>query len=104
MEEVELAIKEIKNGKATGVDRILIEMVKCVGEGNKEILSICNKIYEEGEWPEEFMETVVLPIPKNNNAKKCKEFRTIGPHTAKILLRIVNQHLRSKMEEELGDE
>ena len=101
MEEVELAIKEMKNGKAT-VHGIPIELVKCLGEEKKEILSLCNKIYNEGEWPEEFMNTVLLPIPKKSNAKKCKEFRTISliSHTAKILLRILNRRLRSKMEEE----
>ena len=55
-----------------------IELVKCLGEGEKEILPLCNKIYNEGEWLEEFMETVLLPIPKESNAKKCKEFRTIS--------------------------
>ena len=80
-----------------------IELVKWLGEGKKEILSLCNNIYNEGEWPEEFMETVLLPIPKKRNAKKCKEFRTISliSHTGKILLRILNRCLRSKMEEEL---
>ena len=47
MEEVELAIKEMKNGKATGADGIPIELVKCLGEEKKEILSLCNKIYKE---------------------------------------------------------
>ena len=37
--------------KATGVDGIPIELVKCLGEGKKEILSLRNKIYKEGEWP-----------------------------------------------------
>ena len=61
-----------------------------------------NKIYNEGEWPEEFIETVLLPIPKKNNAKKCKEFRTISLilHTARIILKILIWHLRSKVEEE----
>ena len=54
-EEVELAIKDMKDGKATGVDGTPIGLVKCLGEGKKEILSLCNKIYNEGEWPEEFM-------------------------------------------------
>ena len=99
MEEVVLAIKEMKNGKATEVDGIPIELVKCLGEGKKEILSLFKNIYNEGEWPEEFMETVLLPI---GLPKKSKEFRTISliSQTAKILLRILNQRLRSKMEEE----
>ena len=60
-------------------------------------------IGNKGEWPEEFMETVLLPIPKKNNAKKCKEFRTISliSHTANIIQTILNQLLRSKMGEEL---
>ena len=64
MEEVELAIKEMKNGKETRVDRFPIEMVKSLRGGKKEILSLCSKIYNEGEWPEEFMETVLLSIQK----------------------------------------
>ena len=78
IEEVELVIKEIKNGKTTGVDGISIALVKCMCEGKKEILSLCNEIYNEGEWPEKFMETELLPIPKTNNAKICKKFRTIS--------------------------
>ena len=69
MEEVELAIKEMKNGKAIGVDGIPIELVKCLCEGKTEILSLCNKIYNEVQWPEEFMETVLLPIPNKSNTK-----------------------------------
>ena len=48
------------------------------------------------------MEKVLPPIPKKNNAKKCKDFRTISliSHTANIILRILNRRLRSKMEEE----
>ena len=64
MEEVELAIKEMKNGKATGVYGIPIELVKYLGEGKKEILSLCIKIYNDGEWPKDLMEMVLLPIPK----------------------------------------
>ena len=74
MVEVELAIKEIKNRKATGVDGIPIALFKCMGEGKKEILSLCNKIYNEGEWPEELMETVLLPIPKK---QKCGEMQGV---------------------------
>ncbi|KAJ4436361.1 hypothetical protein ANN_18993 [Periplaneta americana] len=48
-----------------------------------------------GEWPEDFKETVVQPISKKNNAKKCNEFRTISLvlYSVKILLRILNRRL-----------
>ena len=41
---VGLASKEMKNEKTAGADGIPIELVKCLGEGKKEILSLCNKI------------------------------------------------------------
>ena len=43
---------------------------------------------------------------EKNNSKKCTEFRTIRliSHTAKILLRILNRRLPSKMEEKLEEE
>ncbi|KAJ4431231.1 hypothetical protein ANN_19828 [Periplaneta americana] len=95
-----------QNGKATVVDGIPIELVKCLGEDKKEILELCIEIYEKGEWPEDFTETLLIPIPEKNNAKKCNEFRTIGliSHSTKILLRILNRRLYSKMEEQLEEE
>ncbi|KAJ4434176.1 hypothetical protein ANN_22724, partial [Periplaneta americana] len=74
--EVELLLKEMKNGKATGVDGIPIELVKCLGEDKKQILSLCNAINEKDEWLEDFMDTVLIPILKKNNAKKYE--RTFG--------------------------
>ena len=41
----------------TGVDGIAIELVKYLGEGKKEIQSLCNKIYKEGEWPDDGVNT-----------------------------------------------
>ncbi|KAJ4438553.1 hypothetical protein ANN_14500 [Periplaneta americana] len=73
-EKVELALKEMKNLKVTGVDGIPIELVKSFGENKNQILSLCNEIYEKGEWPEDFLETVLIPIPKKHNAEKCNEF------------------------------
>ena len=67
---------------------------------------MCIKIHKEGELPKEFTKTLLLPIPKKNTVKKCKEFRTISliSHTIKILLRILNRGLCSKMKEELEEE
>ncbi|KAJ4441776.1 hypothetical protein ANN_11634 [Periplaneta americana] len=58
------------------------------------------------EWPEDFTETLLLLIPKKNNAKKCNEFRTISliSHSVKIFLGILNRRLCSKMEGQLEKE
>ena len=60
-----------------------------------------HKIYNEGEWSEEFMEMMLLPVQKKNNAKKYREFRTQPDLTHfKHSPRILNRRLHSKMEEE----
>ncbi|KAJ4449733.1 hypothetical protein ANN_01137 [Periplaneta americana] len=61
---------------------------------------------EDGNEPPGSLKAMFLPIPKKNNAKICNEFRTISliSHSAKILLRILNRRLYSKMEEQLEEE
>src|SRR6266576_1795586 len=106
-EEVILAIKEMKNGKAVGIDEIPIEVLKCLDDrGIQEIVKLCNRIYTTGEWPKDFVRTVMIPIPKKQGTRKCEEYRTISliSHAAKIMLRILNRRLGRKMEENSGEE
>ena len=70
---------------ATGVDGIPVDFVKCLGEGKKEILSLCNKIYKKGECPEEFTEMFLLPIPKKNNANVRSSGLSVLYHTLRRL-------------------
>jgi len=89
------------------VDNLPIEFFKCVNEeGLNEITDLCNKIYETGIWPEDFVKTIIIPIPKKIGTIKCSEFRTISllSHASKILLRILNRRLKRIMEEDSGDE
>ena len=106
-EEVRLAMKEMKNGKAVGIDEIPIELLRCMGEeGLEEIVKLCNSIYIRGEWPKDFVKTVMIPIPKKQGTRKCQEYRTISliSHAAKIMLRVLNRRLVKKMEESMGEE
>lgn len=105
--EIRQAIKEMKSRKATGVDDLPIEFFKCIrGEGIKELTGMCNKIYNSGEWPEDFVKTIMIPIPKKSNTRRCGEHRTISliSHAAKILLRIMNRRLTKIMEENVSEE
>jgi hypothetical protein len=100
-EEIEKAIEELKNGKSEGVDELPAEMIKCLGEKAKEeMIRLCQEIYLTGEWPSDFVETVMVPLKKKPNATECSDHRTISliVHASKILLKILAKRLEGKVE------
>ena len=100
-EEVLAAIKEMKNNKAEGVDGIPVEMLKCLGDRATEMfVNVCQRIYDTGEWPEDFLESVVVPMEKKPNATDCGDFRTISllGHAAKVMLKILTKRIEAKVQ------
>ena len=50
--EVEAAVQSLKKGNSTGIANILAEVVQAAGENVITVLTtICNKIWQTGEWP-----------------------------------------------------
>jgi len=101
-EEVIEAIKCMKDGKAEGIDGIPAELWKRLDEeGTRYIVQLCQQIYREGVWPEDFRKTIMIPIPKKANATDCSDFRTISliPHVTKILLRIITKRIEGRIED-----
>ena len=73
--EVELAVKQLKNGKATGCDDISAEMIKASGELGISLLHKCIvKIWQTGEWPEDWRRAVLIPIPKKGGLQQCSNY------------------------------
>ena len=73
-QEVEILIKKLPKGKATGTDDIPAEFIQCSGKkGIKTITNLVNKIYETGEFPEDFLTSIFIPIPKSPKAIKCED-------------------------------
>ena len=100
-EEIEKAIEELKDGKAEGMDDIPAEMIKCLGgKAKEELIRLCQQIYRTGEWPNDFTETVMVPLQKKPNATECGDHRTISliSHASKILLKILTKRLEAKVE------
>jgi len=53
--EVEKAIKEMRNKKATGDDDVPGDVLELLGEGGLKIMmKLINTIHETGEWPKDF--------------------------------------------------
>ena len=105
-QEVEIIIKKLTKGKATGTDDIPDEFIQCSGRKEiKTITNLVNKIYETGEFPEDFLTSIFIPIPKSPKAIKCEDHRTISliSHSCKILLNIFKGRITPLIESNLSE-
>jgi len=99
--EIELAIGNLKNHKSRGIDQIPAEMIKVGGRKiccaiHKPIISIWNK----EELPEEWKESIIVPIYKKGDKTDCNNYRGILllPTTYKSLSNILLSRLISYAE------
>ena len=66
----------------------------------KELVQLCKDIYNTGVWPEDFLQTIMVPIKKKPNATTCEDHRTISllTHASKIVLRVLTKRMQSRAE------
>ena len=105
--EVEAAMKAMKAGKAVGEDGIAVEMLEVLGEWGVEVVSeIANCIYDTGRIPDQMARSVFITIPKKPGAIDCDKFRTISimSQLSKLVLRIVLNRAKNKIEAEIAEE
>ena len=77
--EVEAALKSLKEGKSAEVDNIPAELVQAGGEDVITALTtISNKIWQTGEWPTPWTQSLVITLPKKGNLEQCQNYRTIS--------------------------
>jgi hypothetical protein len=104
--EVEKAIKEMRNKKATGDDNVPGDVLKLFGEGGLKVMTkLINTIYETGEWPKDFTEFTIIALKKKPQATKCSDHRTISviAYTAKIVAKIFRR-IEKKIEDVPGED
>ena len=90
--EMEAAVQSLKKGKSAGVGNIPAELVQAGGEDVITVLTtICNKIWQTGEWPTQWTQSLVITLPKKGNLQQCKNYRTISlvSHPSKVMLKII---------------
>ncbi|KAK2178204.1 hypothetical protein NP493_554g00025 [Ridgeia piscesae] len=79
LEEVEAAVKSFKKGKSAGADNVTAELVQAGGETQiSALLTICNKIWQRGEWPTPWTQSHIIILPKKGNLQLCQNYRTIN--------------------------
>ena len=105
--EIEKALNSINSNKAPGSDKVPAELLRYGGETTLEAMhKICEGIWETGEWPDDWVNSVFIPIPKKGDLTKCGNYRTISlvSHASKVLLKVILNRIQKKTEEELPDE
>ena len=96
-------MQRMKNGKAVGPDDIPVEVWKCLGEGALKFLTkLYNRTMESEKMPEEWRDSVLIPIYKNKgDVQSCysSHYRgiTLISHAMKLWERIVERRLRSDL-------
>ena len=105
--EVEAAIQSLKKGKSARVDDIAAELVQAGGEDVITTLTtICNKIWQTGECPTPWTQSLVITLPKKGNLQQCQNYRTISliRHPSKVTLKIILNRLKPQAEKIIAEE
>ena len=105
-EEVESAIKRLKNNKAPGPDQIHEEVLKLLDpEQIKLLTNLFNKIYTGGQIPNDWLMLTFIPLPKKSNATKCSDHRIISLMSPilKAFLNIIQTRIYRRLDERISD-
>ena len=95
--EMEAAVQSVKKGKSGGADNIPAEQVQAGGEDViTAFTAIYNKIWQTGEWPTPWTQSLVITLHEKGNLQQCQNYRTISliSHPSKVMLEIILNRLK----------
>ena len=70
--EVKWALESITTNKASGGDRIPVELFQILKDDAMKVLhSICQHIWKTQWWTQDWKRSAFISIPKKDNAKEC---------------------------------
>ena len=97
----------MKKGKSAGVDNNPAELGQAGGEDvTTTLMTICNKIWQTGEWPTPWTQSLVITLPKKGNLQQCQNYRTISliSHPGKVMLKVILNRLKPQAERIIAEE
>lgn len=100
LDEMENAIKELKRRKASGPDGICNEILKCKStELKKALLHVFNTILSNGNYPKQWMLSIITPIHKNGDKNNPENYRgiAVSDNTNKIFMKIILNRINNYM-------
>lgn len=106
LNELQETIRQLKNGKAAGYDKITGEMLKNMGEkGAEMLLEIYNKAWKEEQFPSDWEKALIVPIYKKGDNKDCNNYRgiTLLCTAMKVLETIIDKKIRPILDNTLEE-
>ena len=97
----------MKKRKSAGVENIPAELVQAGGEDVITTLTtICNKIWQTGEWPTPWTQSLVITLTMKSNLQQCQNYRTVSliSHPSKVMLKIILNRLKPQEEKIIAKE
>ena len=94
--EVKWALESITTNKASGGNRIPVELFQILKDDAVKVLpSICQQVWKTQQWPQDWERSLFIPITKKGNAKECSNYHTIAliSHASKVMLKILQARL-----------
>ena len=71
--EVKWALGSITTNKASGGDGIPVELFQILKDDAVKVLhSICQQIWKTQQWPQDWIRSVLIPIPKKGNPQNAQ--------------------------------
>ena len=104
--EVKWALGSISMNKASGGERIPVELFQILKDDAVKVLhSICQQILKTHQWPQDWKRSVFIPIPKKGNTKECSNYCTnaLISYASKVMLKILQAKLQQYVNCELPD-
>ena len=104
--EVNWALGNITMNKASGGDKIPVELFQTLKDDAEKVLhSIWQQVWKTQQWPQDWKRSVFISIPKKGNAKEYSNCCTIAliSHASKVILRILQARLQQYVNRELPD-
>ncbi|VDP34388.1 unnamed protein product [Schistosoma margrebowiei] len=107
IEEIRMAIRQIKSDRAAGPDNIPAEALKADVAATARILHILfNKIWDEEEVPKDWKEGLLIKILKKGDLSNCDNYRgiTLLPIPGKVFNRVLLNRMRDCIDAKLRDQ
>ena len=92
--------------KASGGDGIPVDLFLILEDDAVKVLhSICQQVWKTQQWPQDWIRSVFIPIPRKGNAKECSNYCIIVliSHTSKVMLKILQSRLQQYVNHEIPD-